>query len=194
MHKTDTLNKAHEQIKNNLNFTNKQTQKFIEWVLESSNFEIEDFINLVKQIKSKTNYCHLCGDICEETLCFICSDPDRDKILMVVDNNKAINKFEELRFFTGKYYIFSTDIDIEKNEELFLHNLEKLSNYAKNFDEVIIAISPNLKGEIISYNIKKQLYENKISVSQLAIGIPIGANVDFVDPVTLRESIKNRTK
>ncbi|WP_416373514.1 hypothetical protein [Mycoplasmopsis felis] len=82
-----------------------------------------------------------------------------------------------------------------KSNTDYQNNLDYINEfvkYSKEFDEVILGISPTLEGEILNNILKDILKTNSIKVSHLAIGVPLGASVDYIDETTLKMSIKNR--
>ncbi|UWV82316.1 toprim domain-containing protein [Mycoplasmopsis cynos] len=146
-------------------------------------------------MKENTTFCQMCTNpIFNDEECEICTDDSRENKLLVVESLQILNKIEKANFFKGKYFVFGkklkSDYLIEKEIDL----INKLSEYAKGFDEVILGISPNFDGEIIKYVLRKYLKNNAKKISELAIGLPIGSSVDYIDEITLKQSLINRTK
>lgn len=192
--KIKAIEEAIEKIKKIDNLTTKQAEKIVNWIIETDEKHVLEVSNSFMELKRKIKYCSLCGYQTEEQKCSICVDSSRSNVLFIVENSKVINKMEKANIYDGKYFIFNNVISDEKSLDESNELIEKLIFYAKDFEEVIIGISPTLGGELTSQILKKYLRENNIKVSQLAIGLPVGASVDYIDTITLEQSIRNRTK
>ncbi|MBW0595992.1 recombination protein RecR [Mycoplasma anatis] len=192
--KIRAVEEAIEKIRKINNLTTKQAEKIVNWIIETDEKNVLEVSNAFMELKRKIKYCILCGYQTEEQKCSICNDNLRSNILFIVENSKVIDKMEKANIYDGKYFIFNKTITDERILEESSELIEKLIYYAKDFEEVIIGISPTLGGELTSQVLKKQLKDNNIKVSQLAIGLPVGSSVDYIDTITLEQSIRNRTK
>ncbi|QDF65191.1 toprim domain-containing protein [Mycoplasma nasistruthionis] len=172
----------------------KQAEKIVYWILDNPKEVVEDIATSFLDLKDKTTFCELCANIKTDGKCVICHNPKRTNQLMIVENLQSLQKIESTDFYQGKYYVFNTLVenngDLNKNKKQF----DNLYDYATAFDEIIIAISPTLKGNLTSSVIKKQLVNMGLKVTELAIGVPLGASVDYIDPITLQFAIRNRRK
>ncbi|QNM93627.1 recombination protein RecR [Mycoplasma sp. Pen4] len=170
----------------------KQAEKIVYWILATEEDTVNDFANSIKKIKEHTDFCSICTNITYKGVCNVCSDLERENTLLIVESLQNLQKIEKAGFYKGKYYVFPHLVenitDIKKHSQEF----DKLLNYSKTFDEVILGISPTLKGEITNEIIKKELQSCNVKVSQLAIGLPLGSSVDYIDEITLRFALKNR--
>lgn len=159
----------------------------------------EDVINIFSKAlidsKSKIKKCIKCNNYTEEDLCDICCDESRDSsLLCVVDDPKSIVQFERSGVFSGFYYVLNGLISSDNNydpESLKIENLISIidSNKVK---EVIIAVKPSIEGETTSLYISKLLENKDLKVTRIALGIPIGADMDYVDSLTLELALENR--
>ncbi|MBN4083708.1 recombination protein RecR [Mycoplasma sp. CSL10137] len=174
------------------NISKKTAEKIVYWIFEQDYQTVGLLANSFKIIKEKIILCEFCSRPKEEAECIICNDPNRENTLLVIENLQILDKIEKGEFYKGKYFVFNkklnTQNEINENSDL----IAKLINHSKNFNEVILGISPNLEGEIVSTVLKGFLESNNINVTQIAIGIPIGASVDYIDQGTLNFSLKNR--
>ncbi|MBU4693138.1 recombination protein RecR [Mycoplasma sp. CSL7491-lung] len=174
------------------NISKKTAEKIVYWIFEQDYQTVGLLANSFKIIKEKIILCEFCFRPKEEAECIICNDPNRENTLLVIENLQILDKIEKGEFYKGKYFVFNkklnTQNEINENSDL----IAKLINHSKNFNEVILGISPNLEGEIVSTVLKGFLESNNINVTQIAIGIPIGASVDYIDQGTLNFSLKNR--
>ena len=151
----------------------------------------------IKVAKSKIKRCKICNNISEDDTCLICQDKFRDEdILCVVEDPKTIISIEELGVFHGHYHVLNgliSTIDGINPEDIRLDKLiERLNTSA--FKEIIIAVKPCLEGEMTALYISNILSGMGLVVSRLASGIPMGADMEYVDPITLENAFDNRKK
>ena len=160
---------------------------------EDANLFSESIMNVKKKIKK----CKVCGNITEKEVCNICESDERDsKTICVVEDYKNIISLEKIGTYNGKYHVLNGLIspmagrgpdDIEINSLLKRVKNEKI-------DEIIIAISPTLEGETTALYISKILESENVIVYRIAYGIPLGADMEYLDPMTLSMALNNRNK
>lgn len=166
-------------------------------VMKMSEEDSENFSKSIKDVKSKIKKCNICGNITEDDICSICKNESRKKdIVCIVENPKDIVAIEKTGSFNGKYHVLNGLIspmdgigpdDINLNKLLERIKKEKIS-------EVILAINSTLEGETTSLYISKILSNEKILVTKIARGIPIGADMEYLDSMTLSMALVNRDK
>ncbi|WLP85716.1 toprim domain-containing protein [Mycoplasma seminis] len=191
---TDKINDFIVKSKKIPGISKKQAEKMIYWILESSSEEVNEFSTLITEIKQQTQFCPICSNIMQENKCNICHDENRDNILMIVENLQTIQKIETAGFYKGKYYILPFMIEKETDVMKYQKELDDLIKYSRSFNETILAISPTLKGEITNQILKIELSNANVNVTRLAIGIPLGSSLDYMDEITLKFSLNNRRK
>lgn len=158
---------------------------------------IELFSKTVKDTKTKIRKCDVCNNLSEDTLCEICKNDSRDKdVLCVVEDPKSIILIEKIGSFSGYYHIIDgliSPLDGIGPEDI---NLDKLIKRIKdnNIKEVILAVKPSIEGETTSLYISKLLHDTDVIVSKIAHGVPLGADIDYVDTLTLELALENRKK
>ena len=154
--------------------------------------------NLAKLINESFEYirnCTECRNLTEEVLCNICSDEKRNKKLICgVESPTDVLAIENSGSFKGKYFVLMgrlSPIDGVTPQDL---GIPKLIERAKTeeIDEIIIATSPTIEGDATSFYIKDQLCENKILISRIAYGVPMGGELEYVDNTTLGRAIQGR--
>ena len=166
-------------------------------VMNMSEEDINSFSKAIVDVKLKIKKCSLCGNITENEICDICSDSSRDSdIICVVEDSKNIISLEKMGSYRGKYHVLNgliSPMDGKGPDDIMLDSL--LQRIKKeNIKEIIIAVSPTLEGETTSLYISKLLEPFKITVSKIAYGIPIGADMEYLDPMTLSMAMSNRNK
>lgn len=175
--------------------TQKTAENISLYLINESEENIQKLISSIKEVNLLFQKCFYCNSITKNNSCTICIDTKREKVLMVVESNNDLNKMEKLDIYFGKYFILDIPKKITISEIKKNKIFSKLVNYAANFDELIFALSPTIEGEIITNFLIKmlQIYED-LKITQLAQGIPIGAQIEYIDPITLKQSYENRKK
>ena len=158
---------------------------------------IKLFKTSLENSKTKIKKCKICGNLSEEDECDICKNKNRDtKTLCVVEESKNIILFEKIGAFKGKYHVLGgliSPLDGINPENI---NIETLVNRIKKegIKEVILAIKPTIEGETTSLYISKLLEGKNVTITKIAHGIPIGADIDYIDPLTLEIALEHRSK
>ncbi len=157
--------------------------------------QVELFSESLTDVKSKIHKCSKCNTLTEDDLCYICSDETRDsKVLCVVDDCKSVFLFERLGMFNGKYHVLDgliSPLDGINPEDIGLDKLLDRINEEK-FEEIIFAFKPSIEGETTTLYIKRVLEGLNIKISRLASGVPIGADIEYVDGLTLEKALNDR--
>ena len=157
-----------------------------------------DFLaDSIKNVKKNIKKCEICGNITEDKVCYICKDTTRNSdYLCVVEDPKAIISIEKLGIYHGYYYVLNgliSTLDGVNPEDIRLDKLiERIQN--GKIKEVILAVKPCLEGEMTSLYINNVLADTNILVSRLASGIPMGADMEYIDAITLEKAFDNRKK
>ena len=166
-------------------------------LLDSSKEQMTIFSDSIIDIRDNICYCSVCGNISDSEICSICSSSVRDdSIVLVVEKSKDILSFEKIGVFKVKYHVLNGLISPIDNIGPNDINLNSLISRVKNgnIKEIIFALKPSIEGETTLQYIKKLLYEvsNDVKVSKLAIGVPIGADMEYIDSLTLELAIDER--
>lgn len=163
--------------------------------LDMTTEQIEDFsVNLV-EAKNTLRPCKICGHITNQEVCDICSDEDRDKnVICVLEDYKSVFTFEKAGNFKGVYHVLGGLISPTEgigyediNLPSLLDRIDKL-----NKPELILALKSNIEGETTTLFIKKILEKKDVIISRLSYGIPMGADIDYMDTITLDKAIEDR--
>ena len=156
---------------------------------------IEFFSNSILYASEKLHKCSICNNITDCEICNICSDNTRNMAtLCVVDDPKSIYMFEKNGIFDGYYFVIDNLISPINGINPEDIGLEKLLKYINNnqFEEIIIAVKPSIEGETTTLYIKRILEGLPIKITRLASGIPIGADMEYIDSLTLERAITDR--
>lgn len=164
-------------------------------VLEIDDDTVKLFSDSLKDSKTKIRRCKICNNLSEDELCEICKNNDRNKeLLCVVEEPKNVILFERLNIYDGYYHVLGgliSPIDGINPEDINISNL--IDRIKKNkVKEVILALKPSVEGETTSLYISKLLESMDVKVTKIAHGIPLGAEIDYVDSLTLEMALENR--
>lgn len=182
----------------------KTAQRLTFYMLRVSQNEIDAFANNLLDLKRSITFCDICRNIDESSPCSICESVSRNKLqIIVVTSPLDVFAFEKVGY-KGTYQVLHGNIDPLNGvgpEELKIHLLIKRLKdllLANDQVEVILATSTSLEGEstamYISKMIKDQIPESqKIKISRIARGIPIGGDIEYADDITLSRALEGRS-
>ncbi len=157
--------------------------------------DIPEFAKSLNDAYDKVHFCPQCFNLTDSGLCNICKDPQRDQdTICVIAHNQDIEAIEKTDAFNGTYHLLNGLLGpLEGITPDKLKIKELLDRIKKNnIKEIILALDQSMEGEATSMYLKKILADKKITVSQLGRGIPMGANIEYTDEVTLSSALKNR--
>lgn len=164
-------------------------------IMDMDEENVEQFSKSILDVKENIHNCPICNGLTEAENCSICSDKSRDdNVLCVVEDPKSVFLFEKLGLFKGKYHVLKgliSPLDGINPEDI---ELEKLIDRVKNkeYKEIILAFKPSIEGETTSLYIKRILGDLDISITKIASGIPIGADMEYIDAMTLERALMDR--
>ncbi|MEG1900121.1 MAG: recombination mediator RecR [Bacilli bacterium] len=164
-------------------------------ILDMDKEKVDFFSNSITSSKQLIRKCKTCGMLTDTETCSICNNASRNKqLLCVVEDPKSVFLFEKLGSFNGLYHVLNgliSPLDGINPEDI---DIDKLVNRIKNgsFKEIIIAVKPSIEGETTALYIKKILGGLNLSVTKIASGIPMGADMEYIDQMTLERALKDR--
>ncbi len=175
----------------------KNAERFAFATLKFDEEQINSFSNCIKEVKQKIKKCETCNNLTEDDICEICKDKNRNgEVICVVENTKNLILFEKANVFNGKYHVLEgliSPIEGINPEDI---KINQLINRIKkeNIKEVILALTPSIEGETTSAYILKLLEGSSVSVTKIAAGIPVGADMEYLDPLTIARAMEGRNK
>lgn len=157
---------------------------------------LELFSDSIANVKKKVKRCEKCHSFSEKNICDICLDSSRNKkTICVVETPKDVISIEKIGTYKGLYHVLDgliSPIDGKSPDDLNIKSLlERIKN--ENIKEVILVLTPSIEGETTSLYITKKIENKDIVISKIAHGVPIGANMDYIDTLTLEMALENRT-
>lgn len=173
----------------------KSAERYIYAIDEMNSDDVNDFANSLISFKKKIHRCEICGHLTNSHICNICSSKTRDKsIICVVEDAKSVFMFEKTGKFNGVYHVLGgliSPIDDVNPEDINIYNL--ISNrITDDVKEVILSLSPSVEGEMTSLYINKLLEGKNVKVSRLSYGLPMGADIEYLDPLTIIRAMDDR--
>lgn len=163
------------------------------------NFSMDDALSFsenIVSVKSNIKHCKVCGTLCDDDdVCLICRDNTRNnKVLVVVQDSKDVFLFEKMGVFDGYYHVLGGLIspldDIGPDDICIKEMVNRIKE--GTIAEVILAIKTGIEADTTALYIKRILEGMDVTVTRLASGIPIGADMDYVDSLTLLSALNNR--
>ncbi len=164
-------------------------------VIELDEAEARDFAVAIIEAKTHIHACPICGNLTDRDICYICDDDTRDRsVICVVEDVKAVMSIEKVREYCGLYHVLGGIISpvngITPDKIRFDELIERVK--IEGIREVIIATNPTPDGEVTAMYISRALKPLGTKVTRLAYGIPVGADLEYADEVTLGRALEGR--
>ena len=189
------LEKLVEQFQKIPSIGRKTAQRMAFHVLDLPDNEAKEFADAIMEAHTKIHHCSLCHNLTENELCPICESATRDhSLLCVVEDPRDVPALERTREFQGIYHVLHGTISPMNGvgpEHLTIKSLvERVAT--GEIKEVIMATNPTLEGDTTAMYIGKLLKPFEVKVTRLAYGIPVGADIEYADDVTLLRALEGR--
>ena len=166
------------------------------YVLGLSDAQAQEFAKAITDAHSKIKQCKICCDLADDELCPICKSNTRDKsVICVVEDPRDVAAIERTHDYNGTYHVLHGAISPMDNigpDQIRIKELiARLGD--GEVEEVIMATNPTVEGEATAMYISRLLKPMGITVSRLAYGVPVGADLEYADEVTLSRAIEGRS-
>jgi recombination protein RecR len=173
----------------------KTAARLVFHLLNRPRHEAQSLAEAILAVKDKVRFCSVCFSLTEDDPCDICTDEERDPtIICVVAEAKDIYAIERTGAFKGRYHVLGgliSPMDGIGTAQLRVKELvERIG--LENPIEIILATNPNAEGEATALYLSRLLHPLATAVSRLAYGLPIGADLDYADEVTLARALEGR--
>ena len=173
----------------------KSAQRLAFHVLRSSREDAERLAQAILDVKDKLGLCQICNNISDGETCQYCRDPNRDvRVICVVEEPHNIVGIETTRQFSGAYHVLHGALSPLRGigpDQLKLKSLIDRIGEGK-VEEVIVATNPTVEGETTAVYLSKLLKPLGVRVSRIAMGIPVGSELEFADEVTISKALEGR--
>ncbi|HPB58426.1 MAG TPA: recombination mediator RecR [Candidatus Saccharicenans sp.] len=191
------LHQLIEQLRKFPGIGQKSAQRLAFYILSLPPEEVEQLIEAITEVKKSLFYCSICNNITDVDPCLLCTDDRRNnEQLCVVEEPFNVASIEKTGIYHGRYHVLLGSLSPLKGigpDEL---KLEKLINRLKigQFKELIIATNPTAEGEATAALILQLVEDLPIKISRLAMGLPVGGDLDFADQQTIKKALEGRTE
>ena len=164
-------------------------------ILELEQEEVEDFARAILDAKEKIHLCPVCQNLTDREICPICADEERDRsVVCVVTDARTVMAMEKVREYRGTYHVLHGLISPMNGitpEQLKIKEL--LTRVGEGeIGEVIVATNPTVEGEATAMYLSKLLHPFGVRVTRLAYGVPVGADLEYADEITLFRALEGR--
>ncbi len=164
-------------------------------VLELDHEEAEDFARAILDAKEKIHLCPICQNLTDREVCPICADEERDRsVICVVTDARTVLAMEKVREYRGTYHVLHGLISPMNGitpEQLKIKELLARVGTGE-VGEVIVATNPTVEGEATAMYLSRLLQPFGVRVTRLAYGVPVGADLEYADEVTLYRALVGR--
>ena len=173
----------------------KSAQRLAFHILRSSEDDAEGLATAIRDVKANLRLCSICNNITDVDPCVYCSSPTRNqKLVCVVEEPTNIAAIEKTRNFNGVYHVLHGSLSPLHGvgpDQLRIGNL--LSRAAKGeIEEIILATNPTVEGEATATYIAQQLKRQGLRVTRIAMGVPVGSDIEYTDEVTMLKAMEGR--
>ena len=173
---------------------NKTAQRLAFHIINMPKEKVNRLSSAMMAAKEHVRYCSQCCCLSDKELCNVCGNPNRNqKMIMVVENTRDMVAYEKTGKYDGVYHILQGAIDpmlgITASDIRLKELLQRLQ---KDVDEVIIATNSSLEGEATAMYISRLIKPTGVKITRLAYGIPVGADIEYADKLTLLRAIEGR--
>ncbi|MET1754720.1 recombination mediator RecR [Novosphingobium sp. RD2P27] len=172
----------------------RSARRAVLWLIKRRDTALVQLLDALGAVQGALIECDVCGNIDTTTPCGICTDPRRDaRQLCVVEEVADLWALDRARLFTGKYHVLGgrlSALDGVRPEDLTIEAL--LTRASSGTDEVVLAMNATLEGQTTAHYIAERLEACPVRVTQLAHGLPVGGELDYLDEGTLAQAIRAR--
>ena len=173
----------------------KSAQRLAFHLLRQPRTEVDALIDAVRDLKEQVTYCSVCSNVTDTDPCFYCTDVSRDPtVICVVEDPNNVAAIENTKEFKGKYHVLMGALSplqgIGPDDLKIKSLLERVSE--GDVTEVILATNPNIEGEATALYLAKLLKPLGVQVTRIAMGLPVGSDLEYVDEVTMHKAMTGR--
>ena len=172
----------------------KGAQRLAFFMLKAPREQAERLANAVRDLKTGVHYCSVCNSITDTDPCVYCRNEDRDhRVICVVEEPQNVSAVEKTREFKGVYHVLMGALSPLQGigpDDLKIAGL--LSRIGTSVTEVILATNPNVDGEATAIYLARLLKPLGVRVTRIAMGVPVGSDLEYADEVTMHKALEGR--
>jgi recombination protein RecR len=195
MARSEPLAKLVEQLQRLPGIGAKSAQRLAFHVLKTPREEVDRLTDAMRDVKDRVTYCTICSNITDVDPCYYCTDSGRDpRIICVVEEPENVTGVEKTRDFKGLYHVLMGALSplhgVGPDDLKIKSLLTRVS--AGTVEEVILATNPNVEGEATAIYLAKLLKPLGVRVTRIAMGVPVGSDLEYADEVTMQRAMEGR--
>ena len=172
----------------------KSAQRLAFHILRTPRETTDRLVDAVRDVKERVTYCSVCNNITELDPCAFCSNEARDRsIICVVEEPQNVTAVEKTREFKGLYHVLMGALSPLQGigpDDLKIKGL--LARVSGGVSEIILATNPNVEGEATAIYLARLLKPLGVRVTRIAMGVPVGSDLEYTDEVTMHKSLEGR--
>jgi recombination protein RecR len=196
----EPVTKLIDELKRLPSIGHKSAQRLAFHIMRIPDADLERLVNAMREVKQRIILCSICNNLTEVDPCRFCSSPSRDRsVICVVEEPHSLVAVEKTRSFKGVYHVLHGSLSPIRHigpSELQLANLlprlKPENNEGVKVTEVILATNPTTEGEATANYISRLLKPLGLRVTRIAMGMPVGSDLEYVDEVTMDKALANR--
>jgi recombination protein RecR len=191
----DPLKRLVEQLQKLPGIGAKSAQRLAFHILRTPREDAERLCDAIRDVKELVTYCTICNNITDADPCAYCTSPTRDvRLICVVEDAQNVNVIEKTREFRGRYHVLMGALSplqgVGPDDLKIKGLLERIGS--GEVEEVILATNPTVDGEATALYLARLLKPLGVRVTRIAMGIPVGSDLEYADEVTMTRAMENR--
>jgi recombination protein RecR len=189
------LAKLIEQLQRLPGIGAKSAQRLAYHILKTPREEVDRLADAMREVKERITYCSTCSNITDVDPCFFCASASRDhRVVCVVEEPENVNAVEKTRQYSGVYHVLMGALSplhgVGPDDLKIKDLLARVADGA--VQEVILATNPNVEGEATAIYLAKLLKPLGVKVTRIAMGVPVGSDLEYADDVTMQRAMEGR--
>jgi len=172
----------------------KGAQRLAFHILRTPREQTECLVDALRDMKERVTYCSVCNNITIVDPCAFCTGDGRDAtIICVVEEPQNVSAIEKSRDFKGRYHVLMGALSPLQGigpDDLKIKGL--LARVNNGVSEIILATNPNVEGEATAIYLARLLKPLGVKVTRIAMGVPVGSDLDYADEVTMHKALEGR--
>jgi recombination protein RecR len=196
----ESVTKLIDEFKRLPGIGHKTAQRLAFYIMRVPEAEVERFVEALLEVKRRIIFCSVCNNLTDVDPCRYCANPSRDRsIICIVEEPYNLVAVEKTRSYKGLYHVLHGSLSPIRGlgpDDLHLANLlprlKPENNDGVEVREVILATNPNTEGEATANYISRLLKPLGARVTRIAMGMPVGSDLEYVDEVTMDKALANR--
>ena len=174
----------------------KSAQRLAYHILKTPRADVDAMCDAMRSVKENITYCSICSNITAFDPCIYCISPERDaRTICVVEQPENVGAIEKTRGFKGRYHVLMGAIAPLQGigpDDLKIKGLLARLGGDSGVEEIIVATNPTVEGEATALYLAKLIRPLDIRVTRIAMGVPVGSDIDYTDEFTMSKAMEGR--